>query len=60
MLFVISMRNYLGYHAFRMSDDRYTAFPEEQEFLLMDGIFLWVIKVEDILVKDWEQDKLDH
>ena len=60
VLFVISVRNYLGYHAFRMSDDRYTAFPEEQEFLLMDGIFLWVIKVEDILVQDWEQDKLDN
>lgn len=29
VLFVISVRNYLGYHAFRLSDERYTPFPEE-------------------------------
>lgn len=54
VLFVISVRNYLGYHAFRMNDERYTAYPQEQEYLLMEGIFLWVMKVEELLVEDWD------
>lgn len=45
---MISVRNYLGFHAFRMNDDRYTAFPQEQEYLLMEGMFLWVMKVEEL------------
>lgn len=27
VVFSISVRNYLGFHAFRMSDERYTAYP---------------------------------
>lgn len=40
-----------------MNDERYTAYPQEQEFLLMEGIFLWVIKVEELRVPDWEQER---
>ena len=54
VLFTITVRNYLGFHAFRINDERYTAHPYEQEFLLMEGIFVWVLKVEEILVKDWD------
>lgn len=54
VVFVISVRNYLGFHAFRMNDERFTAYPQEQEFLLMEGIFLWVMKVEELLVENWE------
>ena len=41
------VNNYYGTCAFRMTDERFTAFPYEQEFLLVEGIKVRVLDIED-------------
>ena len=50
VLFVFHMDNWNGTCAFRMTDERFTAYPYEQEVLLMEGKAVIVLEVEDGLV----------
>ena len=45
VLFVMSMQNYFTYYAFRLNSQQYSAHHHEDEYLLMDGIAMYVIKV---------------
>lgn len=45
---MISVQNYHGYHAFRLDDEKYSAYPYEKEFLLAEGVEVYVMKVEDV------------
>ena len=45
VLFVYSIQNYDGFRGFRLNDKRYTVYPSEQEYLLMEGIRVFVLNV---------------
>lgn len=47
VLFVYSIRNYNHFSGFRLNDKRFTPYPEEEEYLLMDGFWIYVLDVED-------------
>jgi len=47
VLFIISARNYRGYSGFRLNLPQFSPFHQEQEILLMDGIYIFVLKVEE-------------
>jgi len=45
------MKNYKSYHSFRLNDAKYTAHPYEQEYIMMEGILMHLMKVEEIHIK---------
>ena len=47
VIFVFLIRNYEGFYGFRLSDERYSAFPAEKEFLLMEGFDVLIINVDN-------------
>jgi len=50
VLFVISIQNNMGFSGFRLNDEKYTAYPGEQVFLLGEGFPVNVLKVEQDVV----------
>jgi len=44
------MRNHDGFDGFRLNDKRFSVFPYEQEFLLMEGFQVFVLEVQDEFV----------
>ena len=40
------MRNYSGFAGFRNTDERFTAYTHEQEYLLVEGLKVYVLDVE--------------
>ena len=53
-LFVISVRNYRGFAGFRLNQPQYSAHPHEKEFLLQDGLRMFVLKVEEVAMESTE------
>ena len=47
VLFVYSIRNTSGFCGFRMTDDRFSVYPHEQEYLLMEGFRVFILDVEE-------------
>jgi len=47
VLFVYCVRNYDGFRGFRMNNSKFTAYPQEQEYLLMEGFQIYVAEVEN-------------
>jgi len=47
VLFVYSIRNHAGFNGFRLNSKKYSVYPGEQEYLLMEGFEVYVLKVED-------------
>ena len=47
VLFVFSICNDYGFNGFRMNSKRYSVYPGEQEYLLMEGFKVFALKVED-------------
>ena len=47
VLIVTSIRNYDGFFGFRLSDKRFSVYPGEQEYLLMEGFQVLVLGVQD-------------
>ena len=47
VLFVYSIRNYEGFDGFRLNSKRYSVYPGEQEYLLMEGFIVYVLGIED-------------
>ena len=47
VLFVYSILNYYGFPGFRLNSKKYSVYPGEQEYLLMEGFEVFVLKVED-------------
>lgn len=61
VLFVMSVKNYKTFHGFRLSDNKYTAHEDDQEFLLMEGMGVQVLKVEELHIKtsNWNYRELN-
>ena len=51
VLFVLSIKNYEVFHGFRLVEDKHTVHPDDQEILLMEGLQIYVLKVEEIHIK---------
>lgn len=51
VLFVISAVNFDGFCGFRLNSEDYSAYPQEREYLLMDGIRFIVMKIEEFPVE---------
>jgi len=45
VLFVYSVLNKNGFNGFRLTDSRYTPFPHEQEYLMMEGYYVYVLDI---------------
>lgn len=58
-LFVISVRNYRGFAGFRLNTPYYSAHSQEDEYLLMDGLRMFVLKVEDFAIDNADPDMAD-
>lgn len=43
----MSIQNYRNYPGFRMNKEDYTAYKHEEEVVLMEGIRMFVMKVEE-------------
>ena len=46
VLFIISVRNYQPPTGIMMSNEAYSAYPSEQQFILTEGKEVWVLAVE--------------
>jgi len=44
------MRNHRGYSGFRLNKPQYSAHHYEQDYLLMDGTYFFVLKVEEMVL----------
>ena len=47
VLFIFAIRNIDGFNGFRLNSKRYSVYPEEQEFLLMEGFMVYILGIED-------------
>jgi len=52
VLFTISVRNFYGFRGFRLNTPQFSAFPQEKEFVLMDGTQFYVLKVEETVIEN--------
>ena len=50
VLFAICLHNWSGYNGFRMDSALYGAHPDEKEILLMEGVPVYVLGVEEMEV----------
>ena len=55
MLFVICIHNYNGFRGFRMNSSIFSAHPNEREILLMEGIEMCVVDIEEVFVDNLEE-----
>jgi len=49
VLFVFLMKNYSGFSGVRLNKDQYSAFPGEEEFLIVEGSPATVLAVDEAL-----------
>ena len=47
VLFIFAINNNVGFSGFRLNSKRYSVYPEEQEFLLMEGFGVFILGIED-------------
>ena len=52
VLFVFALQNYKGYAGFRLNEDKYSAYPLEEEVLLKEGFEVYVLRVETMTVQN--------
>lgn len=52
VLFVMSIQNYKNYPGFRANTSDYSPYCHEQEVILMEGIRMFVMKVEERKIDD--------
>ena len=50
VLFVFFFQNYNTFGGFRLNQPEFSAFPDEEEYLLMEGIGVRVLKVDENVV----------
>lgn len=55
VLFVICIHNYNGFRGFRMNSSIFSAHPNEREILLMEGIEMCVVDIEEVFVDNLEE-----
>ena len=49
VLFAICAHNYGGLDGFRLTDSRYSAYPGEKEFVMVEGVAMVVLGIEKIV-----------
>ena len=49
VLFVFLMKNYSGFSGVRLNKDQYSAFPSEEEFLIIEGSPATVLSIDQEL-----------
>ena len=54
VLFVICLHNYEGFAGFRMNSAMFSAHPEEREILLVEGVNVAVLGIEDMYIDNTE------
>lgn len=52
VMFVISLQNYSNTAGFRVDDENYTAHFSDKEYLLKDGIQMWVLGLDEMYVEN--------
>ena len=52
VLFVFFFQNYTGFPGFRLNQPEFSAFPDEEVYLLMEGIRVRVLKVDENILMD--------
>lgn len=52
VLFVISIQNHFGFPGFRLNTENFSAYPQEEEVLLIEGCTMFVMKVEDVTLQN--------
>ena len=52
VLFVISIQNHYGFSGFRLNSANYSAYPQEEEVLLVEGTTIFVLNVEEITIQN--------
>ena len=50
VLFVFFFQNWIGFPGFGLNQPEYSAFPFEEEYLLCEGIPVWVLRVDENVV----------
>ena len=50
VLFVYLIKNFKHFYGFRLNNQNYSAYPQEQEYLFMEGMSAWILNVEDDVV----------
>ena len=58
-MFVISVQNYYGFKCFSLNGEKYSAYPQENEVILLDGTQVVVMKVEEVEVRN-EEARFSH
>lgn len=56
---MISIQNYRGISGFRLNHQAYSAHDHEQEFLLMEGLQVFVLKVEEATIDFADHENLE-
>jgi hypothetical protein len=51
VMFVISVRNWHGFHGFRVNKSQFSAHYQEQEVLLFEGFKVYVLHIEEVYAK---------
>ena len=54
VLFVICLHNYERFNGFRMNSAMFSAHPEEREILLMEGVAMYVLGMEEMYIDNFE------
>lgn len=50
VVFAICLQNWKGFNGFVLDSAFYSAHPDEKQVVLMEGIRVFVVRVEDILI----------
>jgi len=46
VLFIFLIQNHCGFRGFRLNDDKYSAYSHEQEYLLVEGFQVQILKID--------------
>ena len=56
VMFVFSIQNYNGFKCFHLNGEKYSAYPEENEVILLDGTQVVVMKVEEVTIRNMDKE----
>lgn len=56
VMFIISVQNYNGFKCFRLNGEKYSAYPQEKEVILLDGTQVAVMNVEEVQIDNDAED----
>ena len=60
VLFVISARNYEGFHGIKLNDKRFTPFPQERAYFISDALTCYILRIEEFTIQNEYIPKYDR